>query len=65
MYRANLSHQQLVKYLDLLLTHQLLTKQEELYETTLQGKAFINTYREIQVIMGETSTTNQSLELAS
>ena len=59
MYRANLSHQQLNKYLDLLLEHKLLQRQQKHYVTTTQGRAFVVTFHEIQAIMGETPTTMQ------
>ena len=53
MYQANLSHQQLVKYLEVLLTKQLLSAKNGLYFTTDQGVAFIQKFHEIQSIMGE------------
>jgi predicted transcriptional regulator len=53
MYQANLSHQQLVKYLEVLLTKQLLSVKNGLYFTTDQGAAFIQKFNEIQSIMGE------------
>jgi predicted transcriptional regulator len=57
MYRANLSHRQLVKYLDLLLDHRLLAQLNKRYVTTEQGHEFIIAFREIQAILGETPTT--------
>jgi predicted transcriptional regulator len=57
MYRANLSHQQLNKYMNLLLEHQLLQRQQKLYVTTETGRAFIHTFHEIQAIMGERPMT--------
>jgi predicted transcriptional regulator len=59
MYRANLSHQQLNKYVNLLLKHQLLTRQQRHYVTTTRGRAFINAFHEIQAIMGEQPTLSE------
>ncbi len=53
MYRANLSHQQLVKYLEVLTTKNLLAEKEGLFITTNQGLAFIDKFQEIQNIMDE------------
>ena len=53
MYRANLSHDQLNKYLDILLTRQLLQQDESLYVTTARGHEFVETFHEIQTILGE------------
>jgi predicted transcriptional regulator len=53
MYRANLSHQQLVKYLKVLTTKKLLTVKDGFYVTTNQGTAFIDKFQEIQSIMDE------------
>lgn len=53
MYRANLSHQQLVKYLDVLTTKNLLSEKEGQYITTTQGLAFIDKFQEIQSIMDD------------
>jgi predicted transcriptional regulator len=53
MYRANLSHQQLVKYLEVLTTKNLLAEKEGLFVTTNQGLAFIDKFQEIQNIMDE------------
>jgi predicted transcriptional regulator len=58
MYQANLSHYQLEKYLKLLITKQLLMKKEDTYVTTDRGIQFINTFRELQVIMGENNMNN-------
>ena len=53
MYQANLSHQQLVKYLKVLITKHLLSVKDGLYFTTDQGAAFIQKFNEIQIIMDE------------
>ena len=53
MYRANLSYQQLEKFLELLCNHQLLAQEEESYVTTQRGQVFINSFHEIQAILGE------------
>jgi predicted transcriptional regulator len=53
MYRANLSHQQLVKYLNVLTTKKLLAEKDGLYLTTAQGTAFIDKFQEIQSIMDD------------
>ena len=53
MYRANLSHQQLVKYLEVLTTKNLLAEKEGFFVTTNQGLAFIDKFQEIQNIMDE------------
>jgi predicted transcriptional regulator len=60
MYRANLSHQQLTKFLELLLNHQLLTRDQQLFVTTARGRAFIDAFHEIQAILGETSEAHIS-----
>jgi predicted transcriptional regulator len=54
LYRANLSHRQLIKYLDLLLDHRLLAQLNNRYVTTAQGHEFIIAFREIQAILDET-----------
>jgi len=53
MYRANLSHQQLIKYLKVLTTKKMLAEKDGLYLTTDQGTAFIDKFQEIQSIMDE------------
>ena len=60
MYRANLSHQQLTKFLELLLNYHLLTRDQHLFVTTARGRAFTETFHEIQAILGETSETHVS-----
>ncbi|MHA2403909.1 MAG: winged helix-turn-helix domain-containing protein [Candidatus Kariarchaeaceae archaeon] len=55
MYRANLSHQQLNKFLDLICNHQLLRRDMTLYMTTARGRAFIKSFHEIQEILDETT----------
>jgi predicted transcriptional regulator len=53
MYRANLSHEQLNKFLEILLARQLLRQDESLYVTTAHGRDFVETFHEIQAILGE------------
>ena len=53
MYRANLSHQLLEKYLGLLLDKQLLQREDRRYYTTEKGQAFITAFQEIQSILDE------------
>jgi predicted transcriptional regulator len=55
MYRANLSHQQLTKFLKLLLRQQLLTNDQKMLLTTARGRAFIDSFHEIQEILDETT----------
>lgn len=56
MYRANLSHQQLNKYLNLLLEKELLEIQENRYFTTQRGHAFRTTFEDLQIILSEDHT---------
>ena len=56
MYRANLSHQQLNKYLNLLLEKQLIEIQENRYFTTQRGYAFRTTFEDLQSILREDHT---------
>ena len=56
MYRANLSHQQLNKYLNLLLEKELLDIQESRYFTTERGHAFRTTFEDLQSILSEEHT---------
>ena len=53
MYRANLSHEQLMKFLENLVNTQLVKQEESLYVTTARGRDFIDTFHEIQTILGE------------
>ena len=53
MYRANLSYRQLKHYLRMLLRKRLITKKNEYYVTTAQGRAFIENFSEIQSLMRE------------
>ncbi len=64
MYRANLSHQQLVKYLKVLTTKNLLAERDGLFITTDQGVAFIEKFQEIQTIMDENWQQASSSNLA-
>lgn len=58
MYRANLSHLQLEKYLEALIDKQLLKKENDFYVTTSQGIEFIEKFKEIQSLMGEKNSIN-------
>lgn len=60
MYRANLSHLQLEKYLEVLVSKQFLEKKNEFYVTTSLGLAFIEKFKEIQSLMGENNPINLS-----
>jgi len=53
MYRANLSHQQLEKYLAILIEKNLLAIEEDNYVTTPRGKIFIEKFNELQRFMKE------------
>jgi len=53
MYRANLSHQQLEKYLAILLDRNLLTIGESNYLTTPRGMIFMEKFNELKRIMDE------------
>ena len=55
MYRANLSHQQLEKYLNLLLERNLVAAGDDGYTTTPRGMNFIEKFNELQGIMNEVS----------
>ena len=53
MYRANLSHQQLEKYLSILFERDLLALKEGDYLTTERGILFIKKFDEINNFIGE------------
>lgn len=53
MYRANLSHSQLEKYLGILMDRELLEIEEGLFVITDKGKDFIKKFSEIQSILRE------------
>jgi len=53
MYRANLSHQQLEKYLAILLERNLLAIEEDNYVTTTRGLVFIEKFNELRGFMDE------------
>ena len=53
MYKANMSHQQLEKFLDTLVGKELLMKVNDSYKTSNKGLAFIEEFKKIQVLMGE------------
>ena len=55
MYRANLSHQQLEKFLELLTSKGLLMKDDDSYKTSSKGLAFIEDFEKIQSLMGESN----------
>jgi predicted transcriptional regulator len=60
MQRANVSHTQLNKYLDILMQRQLVVRERELYVTTARGQYFITTFQKIQAILGEVSEPRPS-----
>ena len=51
MYRANLSHQQLEKFLEFLTSKGLLIKDGDYYNTTGKGLVFIEEFEKIQSLM--------------
>jgi len=53
MYRANLSHQQLEKYLAILLERNLLAIEQGIYVTTPRGMVFIEKFKELRGFMNE------------
>ena len=53
MYKANLSHQGLEKFLEILTSKGLLMKDSDSYKTTSKGLEFINEFEKIQLLMGE------------
>ena len=65
MYKANLSHYQLLKYLEILMSKKLLTYDSEVYQTTKKGLLFIEEFKKIEVLMEDTSSTpnNYTTEL--
>ena len=58
MYRANLSHKQLEKYLGILVSKELLIRKNGYYATTDKGLDFIAGFKKVQSLMGETATIN-------
>ena len=55
MYRANLSHIQLEKYLKILISAHLLTRKDDYYVTTSQGLEYLKKFKEIQSLMEEST----------
>ena len=62
MYQCNLSHRQLQRYLELLLSMGLLRsfsrtdrREAELFETTRKGEAFLAAYRSLRDVMSSAS----------
>jgi len=57
MYKANLSHPRLEKFLEVLinlgLVNSLVNKNGSSYMTTSRGHEFINDFKKIQTLMGE------------
>jgi len=51
MYRANLSHQQLEKFLEFLTSKGLIMKEGDYYNTTSKGLIFIEEFEKIQSLM--------------
>lgn len=58
MYKANLSHKQLKKYLRILVNKELLTKDDDTYVTTDLGLQFIDKFRDIQNVLREKNHIN-------
>jgi len=59
MYRCNLSHRQLQRYLKLLLGMELLKSiskkgsgETRYFKTSAKGRAFLDAYHELEVLMG-------------
>lgn len=59
MYKANLSHSQLEKFLEILLETKLLRIENDHYVTTDKGREFIKEFRELLIILGENNTPSQ------
>ena len=55
MYKANLSHVQLERYLEAVVSKNLLAQEDRLYRTTSTGLEFIEKFREVQSILGESA----------
>ena len=53
MYRANLSHPRLEKFLDVLIDLDLLSKNVDSYVTTSRGREFIEEFKKIQSLMSK------------
>ena len=53
MYKANLSHSQLKKFLEILIEKNLIQKEYDQYVTTEKGREFIKDFRELLIILGE------------
>ena len=53
MYRANLSHLQLEKFLEVLISKELLMKEFNSYKTSSKGLAFLEECAKIQSLLGE------------
>ena len=61
MHKANLSHKQLEKSLEVLTSKGLLLKDGDSYKTTDKGLAFIEEFAKIQSLMGERNTRANSV----
>ena len=59
MYRANLSHQQLEKYLEILMVRDLLAIKDGNYVTTPRGMTFIQKYNELTGFMNKENSRPQ------
>jgi len=53
MYKANLSHQQLEKFLSIMVSKNLLKKRNYSFETTEKGLVFIEEFRKIECLLEE------------
>ena len=60
MYKANLSHKQLEKYLELLDSKELLHRKNGYYATTDKGLDFIAGFKNVQSLMGETISATKT-----
>jgi predicted transcriptional regulator len=59
MYKANLSHQQLEKYLEILMVRDLLAIKEGNYVTTPRGLTFIEKFNELTGFMNQENSRPQ------
>ena len=65
LYKANLSHIQLEKFLEVLLSKELLIKEKDgLYYTTGKGQSFIEECEKIQSMLGENNKKSKFLSMS-
>ena len=60
MYRANLSHKQLEKYLEILVSKELLMRKNGYYATTDKGLDYIAGFKNVQSLMGEITSPTKT-----